>query len=97
MPIHGIEMRGNFSVYSQLRVEVADELMAVEIEIHPERSTSALGAADNFSIELARFGDVPHLQSDVEGCQGHGHQLIPSEVVPSEDRSLTVQQSLAAR
>jgi hypothetical protein len=47
---------------------MADELMAVEIEVNPLRAAAALAATENFSVETARFGNVAHLNGNVEWC-----------------------------
>ena len=61
-----IEMRGDPSVPAERRVQMADELMSAEVEIHPMLCASPLGASENTLVEGPRLGDVADLQSDVE-------------------------------
>jgi hypothetical protein len=49
-------------------IQMADELMAVEIEIDPLRATAAFAATENIAVESARFADIAHLNGDVEWC-----------------------------
>jgi len=48
---------------------MTDELIAVEIEVHPMRGCWALAAAEDASIEATRFVDVAHLDGNVKWCQ----------------------------
>src|SRR6185437_7457354 len=57
------------SQLTQRGIQMADELVAVEIEVHPASVAASLGAAENFSIETACFVDVPNLHGDVKGGQ----------------------------
>jgi hypothetical protein len=47
---------------------MADKLMAVEIEVDPLRAAAPFAATENLPIETARFGDVAHLNGNVEWC-----------------------------
>ena len=47
---------------------MADELMPIEIEVNPLRAAAALAATENFPVEPARFGDVAHLNGNMEWC-----------------------------
>jgi hypothetical protein len=49
-------------------VQMADELMAVEIEVDPLRAAAAFAAAKNIAVESARFSDVAHLNGNMEWC-----------------------------
>ena len=61
-----IEMRGNPSVEAERRVQMADELVSAEIEIHPMLCASPFAASENTLVEGPRLGDVADLQGDVK-------------------------------
>jgi EmrB/QacA subfamily drug resistance transporter len=61
---------------AERRIQVADELMSVQIEIHPVRRTASLPATEDPAIEASRLLDVPYLHRDVEGRErGFGSHL----------------------
>ena len=61
-----IEMRGNSSVQAERRVQMTDELVSAEIEIHPMLCASPFAASENARVEGPRLGDVADLQGDVK-------------------------------
>ncbi len=54
------------------RRQVRDDLVAVEVEVHPVVRASALGAAEHFAVEPARQREVVHREREVERGQRGG-------------------------
>ena len=51
---------------------MGDDLMAVEIEVHPMRAGAAFFAAEEIKIERAAGVEVVRREGEVEGLDGHG-------------------------
>ena len=66
MAVDGVVVRREFARRPQLGVEVAHELMAEQVEVDPAVGRAALGAAEQFAVELAGLGDVAHLHGNVK-------------------------------
>jgi hypothetical protein len=62
-------MAGQLAGAAQIWIQMADELMPVEIEVYPMRGAAALAAAEYIAVETARLVDVAHLHGDMERCQ----------------------------
>src|SRR5215469_5246764 len=71
LAVDRVVVRADAPVRAECRVQMADELVAVEIEVHPVVRTASLGAAQHATVEGARLGDVAHLERDVKGGEGH--------------------------
>jgi hypothetical protein len=69
VPIDEIEVTRQSSGTAEIGIQMADELMAVEIEIHPMGIAAALRASQQIPVESTRLGDIPDLYGDVEGRQ----------------------------
>ena len=52
--------------------EVRDDLVAVEIEVHPMRAGAAFFAAEEIKIERAAGVEIVGREGEVEGLDGHG-------------------------
>ena len=63
--------RGDAPARPEVRVQVAYQLVPIEVEVDPVGVAPSLGAAEHPAVKAPRFGDVPHLNRDVKGCQGH--------------------------
>ena len=66
--VHGVAAAGCAAPGVAARI-VADQLVAEKVEIHPVFITAALGAVQQFAIEVAGLGDVADLDGEVEGGQ----------------------------
>jgi len=71
VPIDWIEMRAEASLRAECRIQVAHELVAVEIEVDPLGCAASFRAAENAAVEAPRLVDVPDLDRNVEGSQAH--------------------------
>ena len=49
-----------------IRSEMGDDLVAVEVEIHPFRRTAAFRAAEDTAVERTRRGNIVHRKSKVK-------------------------------
>src|SRR5580704_7587957 len=61
---------------SELRIQMAHELVTVEVEVHPVTGTAPLHTAKNATVEGARFRDIPHLDCDMKRGELHGSGRI---------------------
>jgi hypothetical protein len=69
---HGrLEVRVDAPGGPELRIQVAHELVAVDVEVDPVRGTAPLAATERVAVEAARFREVAYLQSHVEGRESH--------------------------
>jgi hypothetical protein len=68
LSVDRVEMAGQSTVQTQSGIQMADELMAIEIEVDPLRAAAAFPATENVAVESAGFGDVAYLKGNVEGC-----------------------------
>ena len=62
MPIHCIVVDAGFA----RGIEVRDDLVPEEIEVHPFGGASTFGAAEQLAIEAARGGEVVYRNGEVE-------------------------------
>jgi hypothetical protein len=51
---------------------MADELMSVQVEIHPGRRAASLRTAEQAAVELSRLGNVADLNGNVKWGQHFG-------------------------
>jgi hypothetical protein len=51
---------------------VRDDLVAVEIEVHPVRAGATFFAAEEIKIKRAAGVEVVRREGEVEGLDGHG-------------------------
>jgi hypothetical protein len=66
-----------------------DDLMAVEVEIHPFGCAAPLGAADQPDIKAPRGVEVIDRKREVKGRQGHeGALVIPGEAKQSREMTM---------
>src|ERR1700730_17689698 len=72
MTVNQVAVGRDAPVAPQLRIEVADELMAEHVEIDPVGRAAALGASENFRVEASCLRDVPHLNGDMKWGKNHG-------------------------
>ena len=82
MTINRVAVGRDVSVAPQVRIEVADKLMAEHIEIDPVARAAALCTAENFRVEASCLRDVPHLDGDMKWGKNHGS---PPCVLPERD------------
>src|ERR1700679_212736 len=69
LSIHRIVVARPLAGSAPIGIQMADELMAVKIEVHPVSGTAAFGAPQNVLVEAAGFVDVAHLDGNVKRCQ----------------------------
>ena len=50
---------------------MGDDLVTVEIEVHPMRARAAFFATEQVEIEAARGGEIVGREGEVEGLDGH--------------------------
>jgi MipA family protein len=79
--VHGVEMRGDPSVRTELRVQMTHELVAVHVKVDPVGGTAPLGAAERLAIELTRFADVADLKGDMK-WRKHNERRTPAPALP---------------
>src|SRR5690606_30619793 len=60
------------------RIQVRDQLMAEEVEVHPFGRTATLGTAEQPAIEGARLGEVAYGHRQMEGLQRHAVRAPPA-------------------
>ncbi len=66
-----VEMCVEAPVTPKLRIEVADELVPVEVEIDPVAIAAPFGAAEHVAVEAPCLLDIPDLQRHMEGRERH--------------------------
>ena len=64
---------------STVSVVMSNELMSVEIEVHPVRITASLGTSKDVSVESPRLRDIADLQGDMKWRK---HRQLPSSPSP---------------
>jgi hypothetical protein len=76
MTVNRVVVGREASVAAQVRIEMADKLMAEHVEIDPVARAAALGTAENFRVEASCLRDVPHLNSDMKWGKNHGSPRV---------------------
>src|SRR5262245_52690334 len=66
-----IEVGREPATRTEARIQMTDELVAIEIEIHPAAGAASLGAAKHPAIEAPGLVEVAHLNCHVKGRQRH--------------------------
>src|SRR5215469_5705611 len=66
-----IEVRCEPALRTEALIQVANELVAIEIEIHPVARAPSFRAAEHPAIEAPRLVQVAHLYCHVKGRQRH--------------------------
>ena len=59
MAIHGVVVRFEFPVLANIRIQVTDELVPEQIEIHPGLAATSFATTDDLGIKLSCLCDVP--------------------------------------
>lgn len=59
-----------FLVPAFVRCQVRNDLVAIEVEVHPFRRTAAFSTPEQFAIELARCGKVVDGEGEMERRHG---------------------------
>jgi outer membrane protein len=71
VPVNRIEQRRYTPVCTEARVQVADELVSVHVEIDPVGGAASLGTPERHAVETARFRNVPDLDGYVKRRKSH--------------------------
>jgi len=69
--VDGIVVRGDLALRTKGRIQMTNQLMAVQIEIDPLRITAAFRASKDCLVEISRLIDIAHLQSHMKRRQTH--------------------------
>jgi hypothetical protein len=67
--IDGIVMRADTPLNPEARIQMTDQLMAIEIEVDPMAAAAPFRAIHQGAIELARLADIADLNGQVKWWQ----------------------------
>jgi len=69
VPIDRAVTSGNLSLLAQMRIGMADELVTVQVEVHPPSVAAALLAPEHILVEMPGLDDIPDLHSHMRWIQ----------------------------
>jgi pimeloyl-ACP methyl ester carboxylesterase len=90
VPFHRVVMRGNATLLPQLRIEMTDKLMSVQIEVYPLGITTTFRATQHFLVELPGLGNISDLYGYVKRRQVHMTMVNPPPTISYQPPFLAV-------
>ena len=84
--VHWVEVGIDLSLFAKSGIEMANQLMAVEIEIDPRDIAATFGAPYYLAIETSGFRDISDLNGDMKRCEWHDNSLEKTAIILPESR-----------